>query len=200
MRDTAAGSSPATRAPFLSLFTFPRPTQACAPPASLLPARRWVRRRRHGRAVVARPRAQLFLSSPFFLIDARRRRNGDRRGGRRRNGGASAGPPHRRVRPLEGERTTVEWLRVSALSHTRTARSSLEHGGSCPHPRGGSNAPASRRLWWLSRAATAGSSPGGETLVSLRRLCPLARVRVRRIESLLFCSFSFSIRNRFSFL
>ena len=115
-------------------------------------------------------------------------------------GGMAAPPraPRRRVRPPEGERTTVEWLRVGALSRTRTARRSPEHGGSCPHPRDGSNAPASRRLWWLSRAATAGSSPGGETLVSLRRLCSLARVRVRRIESLLF--FSFSIRNRFSFL
>ena len=149
-RDTPAGSSPAARAPFLSLFTFPRPTQACAPPASLLPARRWVRRRRHGRAVVARPRAQLFLSSPFFLSDARRRRNGDLRGGRRRNGGAAAGPlagecVHQRVSappssgsasvpcPTRARQGVPSSTAVRVLTHaTALVRRQAGASGGCP--------------------------------------------------------------------
>ena len=38
--------------------------------------------------------------------------------------------------------------------------------------------PTNQRLWRRSRTATAGGSPGGETLVSLRRLYSLARVTV----------------------
>ena len=98
---------------------------------------------------------------------------GEKRGRRRRR------PPRRCARSARARvrRRRVAWRWCLEPAHVwreelRRARWLLSI------PRGGGRVPVSPAPLVVFRPARAGISPGGETLVSLRRLCSLARVRV----------------------